>query len=167
MNRKQQGFGLGIVVVLLVGLAYAGLSMSRSTAPACQICRRAVHKDMRTVAFVGDEREIFCCPTCALSAGAQLHKRVRFEELSDFVTGRVLRPASAFAVKGSDLIPCVHKEAMLDHDGQPAVSLFDRCSPSIIAFADRRQAVRFAAEHGGSVDTFSHLTESSQSHLSR
>lgn len=158
MTRKQQVFGLSFVLALALGLGYAGLRLTRSRAPVCQVCGRAIHKDMRTVAFVGDRRDVFCCPTCALSAGSQAHKTVRFEQLSDFETGRPLAPADAFAVEGSDIIPCVHTHEILDRDRQPAPVQFDRCSPSIIAFANRAAAERFASEHGGKVDTFLNFT---------
>jgi hypothetical protein len=167
MARKQQVFGFAIGLALALGLGYGALRLATSRAAACQVCARAIHKDMRTVAFVGERREVFCCPTCALSAGSQSHQAVRFVELSDFATGRPLGPAGAFAVEGSDTIPCVHTHAILDRDRQPAPARFDRCSPSIIAFADRAAADRFASEHGGSVDTFAHIAERSGSSAPR
>jgi hypothetical protein len=43
---------------------------------------------------------------------------------------------------------------MRNRDGQPVPMAFDRCSPSIIAFANRAAAGRFAEDHGGTVDHF-------------
>jgi hypothetical protein len=155
MSRAQRIFGLCIVLVLTLGLGYAGWRMkSPADVTACQACGRPVHADMRTVAFVGKQREVFCCPTCALSAGAQMHQPVRFAQLADYKTGHALKPADAFAVEGSDLVPCVRSHEMLNRDGQPVPMDFDRCSPSIIAFADLASAERFAADHGGKVDRF-------------
>lgn len=155
MSRTQQIIGLGIVLVFALGLGYAGWRMrSTSQMEVCQACGRAIHANIRTVAFLGDRREVFCCPTCALSAGTQTHQSVRFEQLADYETGRPLRPADAFAVEGSDLIPCVRSHQMLNRDGQPVPMDFDRCSPSIITFASRTSAERFATEHGGRVDGF-------------
>jgi len=155
MSRAQRILGLCIVLALALGLGYAAWRMkSTSQVAACEVCSRAIHADMRTVALVGDRREVFCCPSCALSAGAQTHKPVRFEQLADYQTGHPLRPADAFAVKGSDVIPCVHTHQMLNRDGQPVPMEFDRCSPSIIAFADRTSAARFASEHGGQTGAF-------------
>ena len=159
MSRAQQALGLGIILAIALGLGYAGWRARRSSESAvCRVCGRMVHADMRTVAAVGDKREVFCCPTCALSAGAQLHKAVRFEQLSDYETGHPLLPANAFAVEGSDVVPCVHSHPMLNPDGQPIPMAYDRCSPSIIAFTDRTSAERFAHEHGGQIDTFLRLT---------
>ena len=155
MSRTQQILGLVIVLAFALGLGYAGWRMtSTSDAEVCQACRRAIHANMRTVAFLGGKREVFCCPTCALSAGAQTHEPVRFEQLADYQTGHPLRPADAFAVEGSNVIPCVRSHQMLNRDGQPVPMHFDRCSPSIIAFANRTSADSFAAEHGGKVGKF-------------
>ena len=106
---------------------------------------------------MGQKREVFCCPTCALSAGAQTHEPVRFEQLADYDTGHELPPVDAYAVEGSDLIPCVRSHQMLNRDGQPVPMDFDRCSPSIIAFANQTSAERFASEHGGEADRFLRL----------
>lgn len=155
MSRNQQILGIGIVLALALGLGYAGWRMrTTSRGEACQVCGRAIHADMRTVAFVGDRRDVFCCPTCALSAGAQTNEPVRFDQLVDYPTGHPLRPADAYAVEGSDVIPCVRSHQMLNRDGQPVPMNFDRCSPSIIAFANRTSAESFASEHGGKVGAF-------------
>jgi NosL len=158
MSRVQQVLGLTIIFVLALGLAYAGWRMGRPAGAAtCQACGRVIHDHMRTIAFVGDKREVFCGPTCALSTGAQMHRPVHFERLADYLTGRKLRPADAFAVEGSNVIPCVRSHQMLNRDGQAVPMDFDRCLPSIIAFANRASAEKFASEHGGRVDTFLHM----------
>ena len=153
MSRVQQLLGVGFVLLLALGLGYAALRMtSASRAEVCQACGRTIHANMRTVAFVGNKREMFCCPTCALSAGAQIHEPVRFAQLTDYETSQPLRPDAAFAVEGSDVIPCVLSHEMVNRDGQAVPMAFDRCSPSIIAFANRAVAERFAEDHGGTVD---------------
>jgi NosL len=158
MSRTQQTVGLVIVLAFALGIGYAGWRMrSISQVEACEACGRAIHTNMRTVAFVGQKREVFCCPTCALSAGAQTHESVQFEQLADYNTGNELRPGDAFAVEGSDLVPCVRSHQMINRDGQPVPMDFDRCSPSIIAFANQTAAERFASEHGGEVARFLQL----------
>lgn len=164
MGRVQQLLGLGILLAIAVGLGYAGYRLkTNAKVEYCQACGRMIHEDMRTVAMVGDKREIFCCPTCALSQSAQTHKPIRFVELSDYTTGHPLRPADAYAVEGSDVIPCERTRQMLNSDGQPIPKSFDRCSPSIIAFANLADANQFAEQHGGSVSSFADvLTEHNQ-----
>jgi hypothetical protein len=155
MNRRRQILGLGIMTSIAIGLGYAGWRLrSGEDATVCQACGRAIHANMRTIAFLGNKRELFCCPTCALSAGAQMRESVRFEQLTDYETEQPLRPADAFAVEGSDMIPCIRSHQMRNMDGQTVPMDFDRCSPSIIAFANQTAAARFASQYGGRVDSF-------------
>ena len=159
MSPASKLFGFTVLLLFVLGVGYAGWRVKRnSQAEICQVCNRAIHADMRTVAFVGGKREVFCCPTCALTAGVQMHAAIRFTQLTDFETGKALRPADAFAVEGSNVVPCVRSHEMLNSDGLPVPKAFDRCSPSIVAFASRASAERFAAENGGEIDTFLHLT---------
>jgi hypothetical protein len=156
VSRTQQILGLGIVVAFALGLGYAGWRMMRnpSQGELCQASGRPIHADMRTVAFVGDKRGVYCCPTCALTEAAQMHLAVRFEQVADYETGDPLRPADAFAVEGSGVIPCFRPHNMVNRDGQAVPMDFDRCSPSIIAFANLAAAKRFASDHGGEAGKF-------------
>ena len=102
MSRVQQILGPAVVLALALGLGYAALRMTRaSRVEVCQACGRAIHARMRTVAYVGNKREIFCCPTCALSAADQSHETVRFMQVTDYETAHALRPADAFAVEAA------------------------------------------------------------------
>lgn len=111
---------------------------------------------MRTVAFVADNRGVYCCPTCALTEGAQMRQAVRFEPVAGYETGHPLRPADAFAVEDSGVIPCLRPHGMVNRDG-PAVPMdFDRRSPGIIAFANlagggaiRRGCTNATSRHAG------------------
>ena len=67
-------------------------------------------------------------------------------------------PENAFAVEGSDVVPCVRDHQMLGPNRQPVPMEYDRCSPSIIAFASEAAAERFVREHGGKLTTFRELT---------
>ncbi|HWA16777.1 MAG TPA: nitrous oxide reductase accessory protein NosL, partial [Gemmatimonadales bacterium] len=63
-------------------------------------------------------------------------------------------PASAYVVRGSDLNMCTRTQEVVDSDKHPAGLHYDRCAPSLIAFARRHEAARFAREHGGEVLRF-------------
>jgi len=167
MTRAQRFAGLGVVVAAAFGLGYAGWrvsSLSRTT--ICELSGRPIHPNMRTIAFIGNSRKILCCPACALTAGAQTHQPVRFQQLTDYETTRPLRPEDAFAVQGSDLIPCdlphhVQTTEILTPEGRPVPVVFDRCSPSILVFANRASAEHLALEHGGHVGSFLELANAS------
>ncbi len=72
-----------------------------------------------------------------------------------FLTGAKLSPDRAFIVEGSDTNLCARTHGLMEMDKQPADVHFDRCSPSLLAFAQRSEAVQFAHEHGGKVMPFS------------
>ena len=133
MSRTQQILGIGIVVVFALGLGYAGWRMmSPSQGTSCQASERKIHADMRTVAFVGDKRGVYCCPSARSPTVLRVHNRFDLSKWPTYETGRPLRPADAFAVEGSDVIPCIRRTDA-QSDGQPVPEDFDRCSPSIIA----------------------------------
>ncbi len=83
-------------------------------------------------------------------------------ELTDQVSGRKLQPAGAFVVRNSNVNPCLQHQPAVAPDMQPMESHFDRCSPSILAFASRPAAEEFSREHGGEVLRFSELASQYQ-----
>jgi hypothetical protein len=50
---------------------------------------------------------------------------------------------------------CERTKELVDGDKRAADLRYDRCAPSLIAFAERGDAVQFAREHGGEVMPFS------------
>jgi hypothetical protein len=79
---------------------------------------------------------------------------VRVTELTAFLTGAKLSPNDAYVVKGSDVNMCAHAHELIDADKRPSEMLYDRCSPSLIAFAQEKEAIEFSREHGGTVHAF-------------
>jgi NosL len=49
---------------------------------------------------------------------------------------------------------CERTQGMIQEDKRPADLYYDRCAPSLIAFAQRSEARDFAREHGGEVLAF-------------
>ncbi len=92
-----------------------------------------------------------CCPRCPLTLAAQEGKRVRLLEVTDYVTGRALAPSEAYFVDGSRVEVCTAPRLKLDETRTAYVRLFDRCSPSLLAFAREDQARDFIANSGGSL----------------
>ena len=106
-------------------------------------------------AWLGTAGSLFCCPACALTAHDQNGKAVRVVELTDYETNAALSPDRAYVVRGSDVNPCAQSDGPVGPDKQPTVVHFDRCSPSLLAFATGQSAASFAREHGGEVFSFS------------
>jgi hypothetical protein len=148
---------LAILGALLVAaaLGYGGFRVYRATLPEqCYACTRAVHAHMRTIAMVNGKAKVFCCPACALSEHEQEGKPIRVTELAAFLTGEKLSPAEAFIVKGSDVNMCAHTHEVMDDEKRPADLRYDRCSPSMLAFKQKSEAMAFVRQHGGQVLRF-------------
>jgi hypothetical protein len=91
---------------------------------------------------------------CALSQHQQTGDPLRITQLTSFLTGQALSPDSAYVVRASDVNMCQRTTELMDNDKRAADLRYDRCAPSLIAFAARNDAVQFAREHGGQVMPF-------------
>jgi hypothetical protein len=143
-----------VLVVLVLGYA-AWRSFANSNAAGCYACNRAIHAHSKTVALVNGRPRRFCCPACALSQHEQTGKPVNIIQLTSFLTGTSLSPDHAYVVKASDVNMCERTKELLSPDKRPADLRYDRCAPSLLAFAQREDAVEFARQHGGEVLPFS------------
>ncbi len=154
--------GLFAALVML-GLGYAAWRLTSIRAQeSCQACWRPIHAHTKTVGLLDGKRKLFCCPSCALSEQAQLGKSIDIVELSDFRTGAKLSPEQAYIVRDSDENPCLKPAPTVNPDKQPLQSHFDRCVPSMLAFAGKEEAVSFAEQHGGRVVRFAEVASSSR-----
>ncbi len=144
------------LAVACTGLAYIAFTAYRGSQPEeCYACQRPIHAHTRTIAIERGKPTVFCCPACALSEHEQEGNPIRVTQLTAFLTGAKLSPDHAFIVEGSDTNLCARTHGLMDMDKRPADVRFDRCSPSLLAFAQRSEAVEFAREHGGEVAPFS------------
>jgi hypothetical protein len=154
-NRWLAAFA---AVLVAAGLGYAGFRVYRASQPEqCYACVRAIHAHSRTIAMVNGRARKFCCPACALSEHQQEGKPVRVTELTSYLTGDKLAPAKAFIVKGSDVNMCAHPRELVDEEKRPADLHYDRCSPSMLAFGQRSEAIEFTRQHGGQVLPFTQI----------
>ena len=154
MRGKGVWFGAMAAVVIAIALGYAGWGFRPLAGETCYACNRPVHGHSKTVALANGRSRLFCCPACALSQHEQAGKPVKITRLTAFLTGEPLSPEDAYLVQGSDMNMCTMKQTMLEADKQHAELQYDRCAPSLLAFARRDEAVQFAREHGGRVESF-------------
>ncbi len=139
-------------VLFLAGLSLGGYWLVRKSEPdRCPICQREIHVKSHAVMELGGHVQRACCATCALTLGRQLNQPVRLTEVADYTTERPLQPEDAYFVQGSQVILCEHHEPLLTQDKQPSDRVFDRCEPSIFAFARREEAEAFATRNGGMI----------------
>ena len=157
MQRRVWLAGLA-GVLLLFALGFAGWRVvAHADAGQCYACSRPIHAHSKTVAFLDGRPRLFCCPACALSQHQQSGKPVNITQLTSFLTEKALSPDTAYVVKGSDVNMCERTRELLDADKRPADLRYDRCAPSLIAFAQKDEAVQFARGHGGEVMPFSQM----------
>jgi hypothetical protein len=152
---RREWFSSLMVGILAVALGFAGLKVFRaSSAEECYACRRPIHAHSRTLALVNGRLRLFCCPACALSEHEQEGKPIKVTQLTSFLTGATLSPDSAYVVKGSDVNMCAETHGIINAEKRPVDVHYDRCAPSLLAFAQRSEAVEFVREHGGEVLPF-------------
>ncbi len=163
MSRNSKWFGIATLVILTVALAYTGFRMSRSSIEqVCGICARPIHHHSRVVGLIGEHRKTFCCVACALSTQRQTGRPVEELELTDYETDSSLLSEDAYLAVGTDVNLCTRHRPLMDETKQSYPVGFDRCSPSILAFAHRESAERFVQEHGGKLMRFAELAASSR-----
>ncbi len=155
MGRARQFALIALVAVIALAVGYAGRRVYLRTQPEqCYACQRPIHAHSRTVALAKGASRLFCCPACALSEQSQEGKAVRVTELTAFTSGAKLSPNNAYVVKGSDVNMCAHAHEIVDANKRASGIHYDRCAPSLIAFAQEREAIQFSREHGGTVLPF-------------
>ena len=71
--------------------------------------------------------------------------------VTDLASGELIDARKAYVIVASNVNYCMQGDTHLDEHKQPAPMMFDRCSPSMISFADLDEAKRFSVEHGGEV----------------
>lgn len=161
MERRVRFAGLAGVLVV-IALAYAGwTTFAHADADHCYACNRPIHAHSKTVALADGRSRLFCCPACALSQHLQAGRAIQITQLTSFLSGKPLSPDNAYVVKASDVNMCERTKGLLDADKRPADLRYDRCAPSLIAFAQRNEAVQFTREHGGEVMPFSQVAATS------
>ena len=102
-----------------------------------------------------------CCPRCGMHYLHEHNPAVTAIEVRDFDSAKAIDARAALYVEGSDVHPCstVHDGGPKDERGCCLAPVYDRCQPSVIAFAEPARAQAFAREHGGVVTTFASLEE--------
>jgi hypothetical protein len=137
---------------LVAALALAGYWYLQRTQPEqCRICQRPIHAQARAVIEENGRREAVCCVRCAFRQSEQQQVAIRLLEVTDYVSGRQLAPEGAYYVEGSRIVLCERHEPLVDETKHAHERVFDRCAPSLYAFAREEQARDFAAENGGVV----------------
>jgi hypothetical protein len=147
-------FGIALLGVIAVGVWY--VLVERPPAD-CQICGRPIHATMDTVAEENGKKLYACCPRCVITMAVQTGRHVKLIRVTDFDTRKALDPAQAYYVEGSQVNVCSSPPMMRGQERVPYERTFDRCSPSVIAFATEDKARAFIARNGGDLKSLDQL----------
>ena len=158
MSRKSVGIGLGLLIVMGLAFGYAGWRVIRShSQQTCDICGRALHVNSRAIGTVDGRPQTHCCLACGLTAHKQTGRPVEITELADFESNESVDPQDAYLVVGSAVNLCMRHQTLLDDVKKASPMKFDRCSPSVLAFAEKSDAENFITLNSGTLMTFEEL----------
>lgn len=150
MPGKSASFAVvGLAAIAL--LAGAMWFQKNETETFCGFCHRPIHAETRVIAEVGGQRKTVCCARCAITESMQEDRPVRLLEVTDYASGRSVKPEQAYFVDGSRKVLCDHDAPLFDESKHVHPLAFDRCFPGTYAFARREDAAAFARENGGVV----------------
>jgi hypothetical protein len=124
----------------------------------CAVCDRAECKGMAFRVTLEDGKVVeTCCPRCALHYLETNHQQARVMEATDFATGRWMDATHAVYVSDSNMHPCTELNTLRDPQGCCMLKTYDRCLPSLVAFAANDEASAFQKNHGGQLVAFSEI----------
>ncbi|MCG3150132.1 MAG: hypothetical protein PCFJNLEI_03610 [Verrucomicrobiae bacterium] len=123
----------------------------------CSVCEREECKGLTFRITLPAKKTVeTCCARCGLHylAGSSAAQKA---EATDFSTGKWIDATTASYVSGSDVHPCATVNAQRDAQGCCVFKGYDRCLPSLVAFAKDTDAQAFARQRGGEVVTWVQL----------
>ncbi len=153
--------GLGVVLILVGGAWYV---VSYRQTKVCPFSGRGIHPQTRALVTIGGQKYETCCLRCAIIEAQQTGKPLRVLSVADFETTKLLDPDKAWYVEGSQVNFCMSMSPAAQSPGRESVYVraFDRCSPSVYAFANEQQARAFIAQRGGALRSLDDLQQESK-----
>jgi hypothetical protein len=151
---------IGILIAVLAALATVAFVSSRWEArrePAlCQICGRQISKQTEFRMTKADGVMLdACCARCAMHYMLDHPGTVKDAWATDYTSGRKIVAASAYYDEGGNVQYCtVHAPRVEREPEGMRVRTYDRCLPTLVAFATRDDAAAYQHEHGGRVLTY-------------
>jgi len=160
MNAKAgaRRFGLAWPIAAIV-VATLALWSCRAQAAECDICGRHEFSALAFRVEYADGGTIHtCCPRCASHAVAAHPDRAIARLIAhDFATGEELDARKAIYLDGSDYEHCKAPKEERTTPASATMLAYDRCLPSLMAFATMSEAEAFAHDHGGRIRTFDQI----------
>ncbi|HEX5412807.1 MAG TPA: hypothetical protein VFZ27_13235 [Terriglobia bacterium] len=165
MNRSR----LSIAVLIVPIVAGAGWLIHREVNPkqtaACEICGRGIMKQVEFRIETDHGAIDACCPACAMHHIINNPGEARKELATDFNSGREIPARSAYYDMGGDVQYCTRHDPAIQRLPGHGVEMrvYDRCLPTLVAFASKNDAEAYRQRHGGRVVTFDQAFEAAHS----
>jgi hypothetical protein len=160
---KRASIAAAVVLIILGGLLVSGnWSANRRDRDFCGICRRPIAPKLAVIAVIGGKERRVCCARCAVTEAQQEKKPLQLKSVTDYTSGRTIKPADAWFVEDSRAMACNHDMAMTDETKQSLQMAFDRCAPGAFAFSSEQQARSFIQENGGVIRRLPELAKEVQ-----
>ncbi len=165
-GRARIGTFVGLAVICAAALAgyYVWTGRIAGGKPLCEVCKRIIHPEtsFRIVQADGAIKTA-CCPRCGLTAVIKNGGRVL--DAVDFSSKKRIGAADAIYLEGSDIMECCSTTGFRSNEGSYQEIDYDRCMPSLIAFARREDAEAVRQKHGGTILRFGEAQQSVERQL--
>lgn len=116
--------------------------------PVCSICQRPLHPAQVFLAASEKEGERWaCCPRCGLHFVIESNGKAL--RATHFSNGKLIDAEYATYLEGSDLMQCCGPTTLRTDSAMICEVHYDRCMPSLVAFANRQEAQTYQQQHGG------------------
>lgn len=164
MNLPQRIVAIRLAVLVLAALFAMGCDRLESWLhpEQCALSGRPIRAGMGAeVRIDGRENSVqACCLRCAITFAQQTGQKIRVLSVTDYVSHNQVRPDRAFYLSQSSVAPCSGPRVAVPASRREASSqVWDRCMPSVIAFADSDVALQFQKDAGGFLKSFAELVE--------
>jgi hypothetical protein len=154
-SKTNGGRDVKLLVMIFCLALVTGCARSPRT---CAVCNRDECKGMAFRVTLENGKTVeTCCPRCGLHYLETNHLTARQIEATDFATGNWVDAAKAVYVSDSNVHPCAMPETLRDPQGCCMMKTYDRCLPSLVAFAGKDAAVAFQKAHGGQLVAFQEI----------
>ena len=143
-----------VVAIVAVGLVAYHWGISKGPA-LCQMCSRNIPKQTAFRMATTHGTVMACCPRCAMHHIISHPGLVRRAWATDFDSGRMIPAQSAFYDEGGNVQYCTAHESPVERTPTGVeVRTYDRCLPTLVAFATQDKAEAYRQQHGGRVVTY-------------
>lgn len=153
-----------VIVAALAAIVGVSVLAYRSAVPEhpplCQICQRAIPKETGFRMETATGTILACCARCAMHH--MIHEPGLFKKAwaTDYVSRRMISAQSAYYDEGGDVHYCTPPGTSVERQPEGVrVRVYDRCLPTLVAFATREEATTYQRQHGGRVLTYDEAWE--------